>query len=88
MQVLTGKSAETQSKQAEATVQSYEEERKNIQFINMIITTRLINQEIPKFKERSLKKYEMVMRAFSTMAIDEFEELIVQVQKIKESLNF
>uniref|UniRef100_A0A7S3IA72 Uncharacterized protein n=1 Tax=Fabrea salina TaxID=342563 RepID=A0A7S3IA72_9CILI len=52
-----------------------------------IIKARLINLELPRFKQQKVDKLEMVMRTYISSSKTEFETLISQLQQIDQGFN-
>ncbi|CAG9332460.1 unnamed protein product [Blepharisma stoltei] len=87
-QRLSRKPKEHHLSKIEGNIDNLENDIKSLNLICKIITARIIEEEIPKFREHKQEKYEMIMRAFTNSAIQEFENLINQNKVIENSLNY
>lgn len=79
-QLFTKKSKEDMSAECFQEVERLENDVKVCEKCFKVMTIRLINKEIPMFKEAKLKTYKHIMKVFATASI---QELTIIVQQTK-----
>ena len=82
-QLFSKKSKEDLSSKFQKDVEVFESGLESIRKCYKIISLRLINREIPMFKQAKLVTYKHVMKVFATASIQELTVLVQQVQGLE-----